>query len=230
MENVPQVIGKNNISLFGEWCQFLINLGYTNYYKLLNAKDFGIPQNRERCFMVSILQSENKEFVFDFDSRYDKKLVLSDIMLQDRPNYLYGSTENFPHYLGEIESTIKPKVSGKHNELLLRSYINCATSQFESNSRIYYDNGICNTLTAKNSVDITFGQLIKVYICNTDDIVGLTSQEHFRLMGVKDEDYNKLSCSDRQKYKQAGNSIVVNVLMAIFENLFIKDCKTNKLF
>ncbi|HHX71241.1 MAG TPA: hypothetical protein GX708_24745 [Gallicola sp.] len=47
----------------------------------------------------------------------------------------------------------------------------------------------------------------------------LTPKECFRLMGVKDEDYEKLTCSNAQKYKQAGNSIVVNVLMAIFKEL-----------
>lgn len=58
----------------------------------------------------------------------------------------------------------------------------------------------------------------------------LTPRECFRLMGVKDEDYEKLTCSDQQKYKQAGNSIVVNVLMAVFTNLFIKECKKRSLF
>lgn len=64
MENVPQVISNDNIKLFGEWTSFLTKLGYKNQYKLLNAKDFGVPQNRERCFMVSILKSENKDFAF----------------------------------------------------------------------------------------------------------------------------------------------------------------------
>lgn len=58
----------------------------------------------------------------------------------------------------------------------------------------------------------------------------LTPRECFRLMGVKDEDYEKLTVSDTQKYKQAGNSIVVDVLMAIFLNMFIKECETNTLF
>lgn len=58
----------------------------------------------------------------------------------------------------------------------------------------------------------------------------LTPKECFRLMGVKDEDYDKLTVSNSQKYKQAGNSIVVDVLMAIFENMFINDCKKSGLF
>ena len=58
----------------------------------------------------------------------------------------------------------------------------------------------------------------------------LTPKECFRLMGVKDEDYEKLTVSNSQKYKQAGNSIVVDVLMAIFNNMFVEDCKSSKLF
>lgn len=58
----------------------------------------------------------------------------------------------------------------------------------------------------------------------------LTPKECFRLMGVHDEDYEKLTVSNTQKYKQAGNSIVVDCLMAIFENMFIKECKSNSLF
>ena len=62
MENVPQVIGCNAISDFQEWRTKLESLGYSNYVEVLNAKDYGIPQNRERCFMVSILGNYNYNF------------------------------------------------------------------------------------------------------------------------------------------------------------------------
>ena len=62
MENVPQVIGCNAISDFQEWRAKLESLGYSNYVEVLNAKDYGIPQNRERCFMVSILGDYNYNF------------------------------------------------------------------------------------------------------------------------------------------------------------------------
>lgn len=58
----------------------------------------------------------------------------------------------------------------------------------------------------------------------------LTPRECFRLMGVKDEDYDKLTVSNSQRYKQAGNSIVVDVLMGIFENMFVNECQSNALF
>ncbi len=55
MENVPMVHGKRNIKDFNEWKDFLRSLGYNNFWKDLNAVDFGVPQNRIRCFMVSLL-------------------------------------------------------------------------------------------------------------------------------------------------------------------------------
>jgi len=62
MENVPQVISDANIADFHKWQDFLIEKGYTNYVEVLNAKDFGVAQNRERCFMVSLLGQWNYKF------------------------------------------------------------------------------------------------------------------------------------------------------------------------
>lgn len=62
MENVPEVIGSKNIKHFAKWLEKLESLGYHCYWEVLNAKDYGIPQNRERCFMVSILGDYTYEF------------------------------------------------------------------------------------------------------------------------------------------------------------------------
>lgn len=90
MENVPQVIGTKNKSSFHKFMKRLEDLGYKNFVKVLNAKDFYIPQNRQRCFMVSILTKEdvfsfpNKMkldyYLLDFlDKEVDEKYYLSDI-------------------------------------------------------------------------------------------------------------------------------------------------------
>ena len=55
MENVPQVHGKKNMEDFQRWIEFLESKGYSNYWQDLNAKNYGVAQNRNRCFMVSIL-------------------------------------------------------------------------------------------------------------------------------------------------------------------------------
>lgn len=62
MENVPQVISDANIKDFRLWQKFLEDKGYSNYTEILNAKNYGVAQNRERCFMVSILGKWNYNF------------------------------------------------------------------------------------------------------------------------------------------------------------------------
>ena len=64
MENVPQVHSKKNKADFDAWLSFLSSKGYSNFWKDLNAKDYGIPQNRNRCFCVSVLLPNYAEFVF----------------------------------------------------------------------------------------------------------------------------------------------------------------------
>lgn len=62
MENVPQVHGKKNMEDFKQWIEFLKSKGYSNFWQDLNAKDYGIAQNRNRCFMVSILGDYEYKF------------------------------------------------------------------------------------------------------------------------------------------------------------------------
>ena len=62
MENVPQVHGKKNMADFQKWIEFLESIGYTNYWQDLNAKNYGVAQNRNRCFMFSFLGDYSYEF------------------------------------------------------------------------------------------------------------------------------------------------------------------------
>ena len=62
MENVPMVVSDKHINDFAAWVKRLEELGYTNLWEIMNAKDFGVPQNRERCFMVSFLGDYQYEF------------------------------------------------------------------------------------------------------------------------------------------------------------------------
>ena len=91
MENVPQVVSRDNLALFSEWTSFLSKLGYQNQYKILNAKNFGVPQNRERCYMVSILKSENKVFAFPKGRPLDKRL--KDVLETNVDEKYYINTE-----------------------------------------------------------------------------------------------------------------------------------------
>ena len=92
LENVPECIGTGNVQHFNKWLEKLESLGYTNHFQIMNGKDYGIPQNRRRVFMISILG----DFAYDFpiklhlkyrlkdflEKNVDEKYYLSDKMLQ----------------------------------------------------------------------------------------------------------------------------------------------------
>ena len=61
MENVSTILSQKFEEDFNLWKEALNEQGYDNYYQVINAKDFGVPQNRARCFMVSILREETKD-------------------------------------------------------------------------------------------------------------------------------------------------------------------------
>lgn len=94
MENVANLVSKKFIGTFQNWLNVLSELGYTNYWKVLNAKDYGVPQNRKRVFVVSILNSQQPYYFpepFETDIRLkdilegyvDEKYYIKDKSLQD---------------------------------------------------------------------------------------------------------------------------------------------------
>lgn len=93
MENVPQVIGKKNIKDFRLWRRKLETLGYSNYVQLLNSKDYGIPQNRNRCFMVSILGN----YHYTFPKKRKLELRLKDL-LEDKVDDKYYLSDEMVNY------------------------------------------------------------------------------------------------------------------------------------
>lgn len=80
LENVKNLVGKKFRPQFYEWLRYLRSLGYTNYAQVLNAKDYGIPQNRERVFVVSIY-GEHKPYKFPTPIQLDK--CIGDILEGD---------------------------------------------------------------------------------------------------------------------------------------------------
>lgn len=73
MENVKNLVGKKHKHNFDKWLEYLQSLGYTNYWEVLNAKDYGIPQNRERVFVVSIF-GEHDDYTFPPKLILDKRI------------------------------------------------------------------------------------------------------------------------------------------------------------
>lgn len=105
LENVPEAIGTGNKDLFSKWQNQLEKLGYSNYVKILNAKDYGIPQNRKRVFMVSILG----EYAYSFPHKIKLKCHLKDLLEKnvDEKYYLSQKLVDFFTY-----NTEKQKENG----------------------------------------------------------------------------------------------------------------------
>ena len=265
MENVPDVIGTKNIGHFSNWIAKLEWLGYKNKWQVLNAKDYGIPQNRERCFMVSILGDYYYDFPKEIKNQADLLELLDDIVdekyyLSDKAitgkldtNFCTNKLENIipkagivptllardykdPKCIIEIvdnksRSTLKKELckrlvnSGLLNigTVINHSYtngLNGKNPQSRQNLEDYIErqDGICCCLTTRpDTLGVTVFDDDKLSL----RIRKLTPKECFRLMGVKDKDFAKVerSQSNSSLYHLAGDSIVVDVLMAIFKKM-----------
>lgn len=77
-ENVKNLLSKKHRHNFDAYLETMEQLGYTSYYQVLNAKDYGIPQNRERVFTISIRKDIDK--LYAFPPKQELKLKLKDIL------------------------------------------------------------------------------------------------------------------------------------------------------
>lgn len=94
MENVDAILNKKNIDQFRKWIMTLNEMGYTSSYTVMNAKDYGIPQNRKRCFMVSTLTMGELEFPQGFPL----EIRLKDMLEDDVPESYYLSQERIAKF------------------------------------------------------------------------------------------------------------------------------------
>ena len=207
-ENVKNVLSKKHKHNFDKYLKTLELLGYTNYWKVLNAKDYGVPQNRERVFVVSIL-GEHKPYEFPKPIKLEKRLKdILEIEIDDK------------YYLSEkVQKRFKQTKSDNGEN----SIIGTTAPEFRTIGQrdlVYSKEGIMGTLVA---TDYKQPKQILETIQGDTSIRKLTPRECFRLMGLNDKDIDKIQMtkiSDTQQYKLAGNSIVVPVLEEIFKNLF----------
>lgn len=212
MENVKALIQKKFLPYLHKWHSFLTEMGYTNFTQILNSKNFGVPQNRERVFMVSILGDAWFDFPKPFQS--DKKLKdLLDENVDDRldDNYIIEPLE---------PNVLTPKRT-EYGKKMRKAYKNGDFKESRHNMTILEPrtDGISNTITTVQKDNLLYEPINNKYF----RIRKLTEKECFRLMDVSDENINKIQnsgISKTQQYKMAGNSIVVNVLYFIFKNLF----------
>lgn len=231
MENVKALLSVKHKHNFDIWKEWLDDMGYNSYVMVLNAKHFGISQNRERVFMVSIRKDVDTGYEIPVGKELDVKIskfvdysvtdrlsmekhrdiVGRDIALQDRiKNVLNGIEHEIPKHkidgLGQVYASFRSTAVTNHESW----YVQTLTT---ANQKVYLG-GISKEKLYDESDD-----LVNHFWCRE-----LSSREYWRLMGFTDEDYDKASKVTKvaSLYRQAGNSIVVPVLEAIFTNLLKK--------
>lgn len=227
-ENVKGLLSDNAGKTFSEWVNLLggksINgnpvifpyedaVPYHLYYKVLNAKHYGVPQNRERVFLIGIRDDEDNNFRFPIEEQLTKRLkdVLENevddkyFLSEKMISYLENRSNNFNN--GKIKIEYNDK---RLNKTIQKNKLPIAEPMMLDtyNQSIHEE---CPTLKARHA------QNNDRKLWDGYKIRRLTPRECFRLMDFPDT--FTWPVSDSQAYKQAGNSIVVNVLYKIIKNL-----------
>lgn len=192
MENVKNLVGTNHRRNFSEFLRYLEKLGYMNCWNILNARDFGVPQNRERVFCISSLDAD---FAFKFPNPVILRKSMSDMLEPSAPERLYLKN-------GTLESPITQKVCY------------CIDSNYWKGSTLE------NFLTKRRRQLVTDGSRagngsFRVRRLTTKEawrLMGCSDSDFEKAAAV---------VSSTGLYKLAGNSIVVAVLEAVFRSLFL---------
>ena len=189
MENVKALTFKSNKEGYDMWKQKLKDFGYYNYQVILNSKDFGIPQTRERVFLISS----------------KKKLNIS-FQKQELKKTLKNFTIDTEDYNGGFN--VEDKTIIESGDFI---YVK-NTANYKSDIKTYLPQSLAPTLRA--------GGIVYIYIDNQIKKLGWKSC--WKLMGFDDKAMRNVEFVNNQTElkKQAGNSIVVNVLEEIFKKLF----------
>jgi len=249
-ENVRGLLSHDNGKTFQEWLNFLggksINglpvlfaeenaVPYHIYYKVINAKNLNVPQNRERVFIIGIKDDKDNVFQFPKDEPLTKKL--KDI-LEKEVNEKYFLSEKKINYL--IQNQNKRALPFTDIEKKLTANTICSAYAKQATDIEYLKIKSANSkgyeeATEGDSINFTRlhsetrrgrvgKQIAQSLECisnqatlKQDTIRRLTPRECFRLMDFPET--FTWSCSDSQAYKQAGNSIVVKCLEKIIEKL-----------
>lgn len=253
MENVPEVIGNNNIKHFAKWLQRLEEFGYKSKYQCLSSIDYKVPQTRDRCFMVSVLGDYYYNFPKEqklelrlrdlLEKEVDEKYYLSDKQLSyiiDLEDVAFksgrdigkskinpkvaktiscrGATEQRADVTNFVVDDIEEEISVKELKEILKPKLLGGIGERKSNggTQWYQQDRIFD-----DSIAMALTTVCNPYYRDNLRIRKLTPKECFRLMGVKDQDFEKIAQnqSNASLYHLAGDSIVVDVLMAIFKEL-----------
>lgn len=219
-ENVKNVLSIKHRHNFEAYLDTLANLGYTNYYDVLNSKYFGVPQHRERVFCISIL-GEHTPFKFPIGNNATIPR-LATILTSDYPEHLVQQGRK----VLEICSTYQPTERREPTIAFIGSLsekdrigdAKTLSRNSPSGTRVYDSQGLACTQAAVGGGK---GGTTGLYLHN-GVIRRLTTLESWLIMGFTKQQHDMVKAipiSDRQLYKLSGNSIVVPVLEALLKCL-----------
>lgn len=201
LENVKTIKALANIDDLDEWLSFLESVGYSNNdCMILNSLDFGVPQDRERAFIVSHLGS---------------KLEIADKIESAKMKRKF-KIRNF------IKSNYKNKTYKLEADIAQLNKTPSRDVMWDINGKTITNYTVIRTITCNMDRTHT-AALFKYSGAKGDTYRRLTMREAFLLMGFTEDEYAlaaTLDFSYRKLNKLIGNSIVVNVLQAIFEAMF----------
>jgi len=138
LENVKNLVGKKHKHNFDKWLEWLEEQGYTNYWKVLNAKDYGVPQNRERVFVVSVLGEHEP---YKFPEPVELELRLKDVLEDEVDEKYYLSEERVDQLTLNWDKVLANKD--------LQAVGNTSATGYNK-SNVYHENGISPTITARD--------------------------------------------------------------------------------
>ena len=100
-ENVKALVGKKFLPFYTEFNRRLEAMGYSVFGQIMNAKDYGVPQNRERVFVVSI---HNFDGIYTFPSKQELKVTLNDVLEDEVAESYYLKDETVQKYLDKVKA------------------------------------------------------------------------------------------------------------------------------
>lgn len=228
MENVKNILAKRNISNFTEWCELLESYGYVNYYKIYNAKKYGLPQNRERVMMVSLHKESG--YNFDIPNEVDLEVKLSDLLEKEvDEKYFLNPEDSSFNGLIKVDYTKTPimakvrvaNIKG-YDEAFVGDTINY-TYVNSKTRRGRVGHGVAQTLTTA---------CLQCTLLPDGRIRNLTPLEYWRIQGLSDEDFynakNIAGLPETKLYERAGRAIPICILTSIYKNLFFKEIEIAK--
>ena len=229
MENVPALNSQRHRKNFEEWQHQLEKLGYYNKQYVLNAKDFGLPQNRERLLMLSVLTNGDLDATNAVDEYFTNNDINPKEYLKatgkDKTKLKYFLRTNYTKKKYRIEA-----LECQPNNTVSRQKI------WDNNIQLTDDKGVVkdvvtSTLTTKQDRHPNSGNLRVDFENDRARFRYLTPRECLLLMGFKESDFDRLLDNNFEAIKNvnfftrdnliqmAGNSIAVNVLEAIFRKV-----------